>query len=84
MWSRNEQIGMEKTQSLYDWLCWLSRVRFLVITFLLGIVLSIRQLTSFDLPTKFFVPLILLWYSVALLHVIVLRWIPKARWHAPL
>ncbi len=75
---------MEKTQSLYDWLCWLSRVRFLVITFLLGIVLSIRQLTSFDLPTKFFVPLILLWYSVALLHVIVLRWIPKARWHAPL
>ena len=75
---------MEKTQSLYDWLCWLSRVRFLVITFLLGIVLAIRQLTSFDLPTKFFVPLILLWYSVALLHVIVLRWIPQARWHAPL
>ena len=75
---------MEKTQSLFDWLCWLSRVRFLVITFLLGIVLSIRQLTSFDLPTKFFVPLILLWYTLALLHVIILRWIPKARWHAPL
>jgi two-component system sensor histidine kinase PilS (NtrC family) len=75
---------MESTQNLYDWLRWLSRVRFLVITFLLGIVLSINELTRIILQPKFFVPLVILWYSIALVQVILLRWIPRARWHAPL
>ena len=75
---------METTQNLHDWLVWLSRVRFLVITFLLGIVLTVHQLTLIPLSTKYFVPIILLWYTLALLHVLLLRWIPQVRWHAPL
>ena len=75
---------METTQNLSDWLLWLSRVRFLVITFLLGIVLTVHQLTPIPLSTKYFVPLTLLWYTLAILDAILLRWIPRARWHAPL
>ncbi len=75
---------MELTQNLSEWLEWWGRTRFLVITFVLGIVLAIRELTPMPLPGKYFVPVILLWYTLAILFVILRRWIPQARWHAPL
>jgi two-component system sensor histidine kinase PilS (NtrC family) len=75
---------MEFTPSVSEWLPWLGRVRFLVITFLVGIVLAVRQLTPIPLSARAFVPLIVLWYTLAILYVILQRWIPRARWHAPL
>lgn len=75
---------MEHTQNLSEWLPWLSRVRFHIITFLVGITLVIHQLTPLALPLRSFVPIILLWYTLAIVYVILLRWIPQARWHAPL
>ena len=63
---------------------WLGRVRFLVITFLVGIVIAARQLTPLAVPLRSFVPLIVLWYTLAIFYVILQRWIPRARWHAPL
>ena len=75
---------MERTQNLSEWLDWWGRARFLVITILLGIVLAIRELTPLPLPGKYFVPLILLWYMLAILYVILRRWIHAANWHGPL
>lgn len=75
---------MELTQNTTQWLGWLGRVRFLVISFLLAVVLAVQQLTRLPLVVKDFVPVILLWYFLALCFVILLRWIPQARWHAPL
>ena len=75
---------MEVTQNVHEWLWWLARVRFLIITFLLAIVLALRDLIQLAVPTKYFVPLILLWYTLAIFYAILLRWIPDARWHAPL
>jgi len=75
---------MEFTPSVSEWLPWLGRVRFLVITFLVGIVVAIRELTPIPLPVRAFIPLIIFWYSLAILYVILHRWIPQARWHAPL
>jgi two-component system sensor histidine kinase PilS (NtrC family) len=75
---------MEVTPHMLEWLWWLARVRFLIITFLLGIVLALRDLIQLAAPTKYFVPLILLWYTLAIFYAILLRWIPDARWHAPL
>ncbi len=71
-------------QSTSEWLGWLGRVRFLVITFLLLVVLAVRQLTPLPLSAQYFVPVILLWYLLAICYVILHRWIPQARWHAPL
>jgi two-component system, NtrC family, sensor histidine kinase PilS len=75
---------MEFTPSVSEWLPWLGRVRFLVITFLVGIVVALRELTPIPLPVRAFIPLIIFWYSLAILYVILHRWIPQARWHAPL
>ncbi len=75
---------MELTQNIGGWLDWLTRVRFLIISFLLAIVLALRDYTQLSVPAKYFVPLIVLWYTLAILYVILLRWIPEAGWHAPL
>ena len=75
---------MEMTQNLSEWLDWWGRARFLVVTFVLGIVLAIHALTPLPLPGKYFVPLILLWYTLAVLYVILRRWIRPAQWHGPL
>jgi len=79
-----ESSSLELTPSAKEWLEWLTRVRFLLITVLLGIVLILQQYTQLEVPTKHFVPLVVLWYTLAIFYVILLRWIPRARWHAPL
>lgn len=75
---------MESIPSVSEWLPWLGRVRILVITFLVAIVLAVRELIPIPLTVRAFVPLILLWYTLAILFVILQRWTPQARWHAPL
>jgi two-component system sensor histidine kinase PilS (NtrC family) len=67
-----------------DWLSWLGRVRFLAITFLVGIVIAARHLTPTSVPVRSFIQLIALWYTLAIFYVILRRWMPQARWHAPL
>ena len=78
------RIQMEPRQNTGEWLSWLNRVRFHVITYLLAIILAIHQLTSFSLQLREILPAVLLWYTVAALYVILFRWTPKAGWHAPL
>src|SRR5579859_4527339 len=75
---------MGLNQNLGDWLRWLNRVRFLVITLLLGIVIVLEQYTQVVVPLRYFVPLVILWYTLALFYVILLHWVPIAGWHAPL
>lgn len=76
--------GMELAQNTTEWLAWLGRVRFLVVTFLLAIVLAVHQLTPLPLVTKYFAPVILLWYVLGVCYVILLKWIPHAKWHIAL
>jgi two-component system, NtrC family, sensor histidine kinase PilS len=75
---------MESKPSVSEWLPWLGRVRFLVITFLVGVVVAVHQLTPVVIPVRAFISLIVFWYTLAVVYVIVRRWIPQARWHAPL
>src|SRR5271154_1520520 len=75
---------MKSTPNVSEWLSWLGRVRFLAITFLVGIVIAARHLTPMPLPVHSFVQLIALWYTLAIFYVILRRWVPLARWHAPL
>ena len=67
-----------------EWLPWLGRVRFLAITFLVGIIIAARHLTPAAISLRSFVQLLVLWYTLAIFYVILQRWIPNARWHAPL
>ena len=60
-------------QSMFDerlWLQWLVKVRIIVLTFLLGIELVIVQLTPTPLPVRFFISVIVLWYTIALFYIV--------------
>src|SRR5229473_6780624 len=74
---------MELTQNVVAWLSWLSRVRFFLITLLLIIVLILGAANLLVFPTHLFLPLIILWYTLAIIYVILLRWMPVAWWHGP-
>ena len=75
---------MELTQNVAAWLGWLSRVRFFLITLLLTLVLVLGETSQLYVPTRYFIPLIILWYTVAIVYTILLRWMPVAAWHGPL
>src|SRR3989304_3556929 len=53
-----------------DWLSWLVKVRILVILFLLGIELVVRQFAPSPVPIKYFLTLVLLWIALALFYAI--------------
>ncbi len=83
VWAQGAR-GAALSPNVAEWLGWLSRVRFLLITFLVVLVLALHQYAQLFLPTKYFVPLVLLWLTLSTFYVILLRWIPEARWHAGL
>jgi two-component system sensor histidine kinase PilS (NtrC family) len=74
---------MEITASTSEWLPWLGRVRFLVITFLVTVVIGLRELTPIAPPTRAFLPLIMLWYMLAAVCMLLQKRLPEARAHAP-
>src|ERR1700735_5907921 len=56
----------------------------MAITFLVGIIIAARHVPPAAISLRSFVQLLVLWYTLAIFYVILQRWIPKARWHAPL
>lgn len=75
---------MKVKSSTSDWLPWLNRVRFLVITFLLAVVIAIHQLTLIRLSTGTLILLVAVWYLFAVIDLMLSHWSPAAEWHAPL
>ena len=75
---------MELTQNVAAWLGWLSRVRFFLITLLLALVLVLSKTSQLQVATRFFIPLIILWYTLAIVYSILMRWMPVASWHGPI
>ncbi len=61
---------MGSARQVRDWLAWLLRARLLVITFLLGIELVIRQFVPSSVPIRYFLWLVLLWYTLSGLYAI--------------
>ena len=74
---------MEPTPSINEWLPWLGRVRFLVITFLVAGIIAVHQWTSTPFPVRTLLGLSALWYLLATLYLLVQRAIPRSGWHAP-
>jgi len=62
-------------QSMFDerqWLAWLVKVRIIILTFLLGIELTIAQLAPSPVPLRLFVGVILLWYAISVFYMVLL------------
>src|ERR1700674_3303880 len=74
---------MGVTQNVAAWLGWLSRLRFFLITLLLTLVLVLGKSSQLEVSTRLFLPLMILWYTLAIFYTILMRWVPQASWHGP-
>jgi two-component system, NtrC family, sensor histidine kinase PilS len=75
---------MDQGFALREWLDWLTRVRLLVITLILTVGVVWPQYVPVSGANRFFLPLIIFWITLGILHLILLRWNPQARWHGGL
>src|SRR5580698_4804827 len=77
-------MRQESTTYLAEWLPWLGRVRFLVITVLMAIVITLWQFSPVNLPIHIIIPLLAGWYALATLYVMLQRQFPEGGvWQAP-
>jgi len=49
----------------------------------LALVLVLGKTSQLEVSTRYFIPLIILWYTLAIVYTILLRWMPAASWHGP-
>src|SRR5260370_16170654 len=52
------------------WLTWIVKIRFIVFFFLLGVELLIFNYTQNNVPTRLFVTVILVWYTVSVFFIV--------------
>jgi two-component system sensor histidine kinase PilS (NtrC family) len=72
---------MDQTFATRAWLEWLARVRLLTITLILTVGVVWPQYVPSLSSNRFFLPLIIFWITLGILHLILLRWLPDASWH---
>jgi two-component system sensor histidine kinase PilS (NtrC family) len=72
---------MENTPTSNEWLSWLGRVRFYVITFLLCIIQFLHYWPPVSLPLYWFTPVISVWYGLAVGYLLIARWKANSRWN---
>jgi two-component system, NtrC family, sensor histidine kinase PilS len=75
---------MNQNVSMREWLDWLTRVRLLMIVLILGVGAVWPQYVPASSTNRYFLPLIILWITLGILHLILVRWIPNAQWHGGL
>jgi two-component system, NtrC family, sensor histidine kinase PilS len=71
---------MEQTLTRRDWLEWLTKVRLLMIALILGVGVVWPQYSPSSGSTRYFLPIIILWITLGILHVILVRLLPAAPW----
>jgi two-component system sensor histidine kinase PilS (NtrC family) len=74
---------LEQGYATREWLDWLTRVRLLMIALILSVGVAWPSYLPPKESSRFFLPLVIFWITVGTLHIILVRWLPKARWHGP-
>src|SRR5713226_88902 len=75
---------MEQGHATREWLDWLTRVRLLMIALILSVGVAWPSYLPLAGASRYFLPLLILWITLGTLHMILVRWLPRARWHGPL
>jgi two-component system, NtrC family, sensor histidine kinase PilS len=75
---------MEQTLSRRDWVEWLTKVRLLMIALILGVGVVWPQYSPPSGTARYFLPIIILWITIGILHLIMVRLLPAASWLGPL
>jgi two-component system, NtrC family, sensor histidine kinase PilS len=73
-------LSMEQTQTRRDWLEWLTKVRLLMIALILGVGVVWPQYSPPSGTARYFLPIIILWITIGILHLILVRLLPEASW----
>ena len=76
--------SMDQNLTMREWLDWLTRVRLLLIALILAVGVVWPQYVPAPSTGHYFLPLIVFWITLGTIHIILLRWIPDARWHGTL
>jgi two-component system, NtrC family, sensor histidine kinase PilS len=63
---------MQATFDERNWLAWLVKVRILILTFLVGIEVTIARLAPGRLPLHLFLSTILFWFTISLFYIVLL------------
>lgn len=71
---------MNSKNTTREWLGWLTRVRLLTILLLLAVTLLWPQYVPAASTSHYFLPLVLIWVTLAVLHLVVVRWISGSSW----
>jgi two-component system sensor histidine kinase PilS (NtrC family) len=71
---------MEQILTRREWLEWLTKVRLLMIALILGVGVVWPQYSPATGTAKFFLPIIILWITIGILHLILVRLLPTAGW----
>src|SRR5499425_3120823 len=67
-----------------EWVDWLTRVRLLLIALILGVGVVWPQYVPTPSAPRYFLPTVILWITIAILHLILVRLLPDASWLGPL
>ena len=71
---------MEQILTRREWLEWLTKVRLLMIALILGVGVVWPQYSPSTGTPKYFLPIIILWITIGILHLILVRLLPGAGW----
>jgi two-component system, NtrC family, sensor histidine kinase PilS len=72
---------MANTSSNREWLDWLTRVRLLTITLILAVGAVWPQSVFISGNSRYFLPIIISWITLAIFAMILLKWVPAGAWH---
>src|ERR1700720_3696159 len=75
---------MDQSTTTREWLGWLTRVRLLTILLILVVGLLWPQYVLPAGINRSFLPLLLVWVTLGVLHIGLIRWLPGARWQGAL
>src|SRR5260370_264692 len=71
---------MEQSFNRREWVDWLTRVRVLLIALILGVGVVWPQYVPSPAAPRYFLPIVILWITIGILHLILVRLLPEATW----
>ncbi len=71
---------MEQSLNRREWVDWLTRVRLLLIALILGVGVVWPQYVPTNASPRYFLPIVILWITIGILQLILVRLLPEASW----
>ncbi|HUL35000.1 MAG TPA: ATP-binding protein [Candidatus Eisenbacteria bacterium] len=71
---------MEQSLNRREWVDWLTRVRLLLIALILGVGVVWPQYIPTQAAPRYFLTIVILWITIGILHLILVRLLPGASW----